>query len=286
VFPAFDRRRQIGTFQKEFSMYRHLLSLVILMILALPAVLTAEAEDPQQIVDRMIAAAGGEAFENLGVLKLEVSQEETRNNGTSTKSSYTLFADTTNLNNLRIEYPGDVVVARSGSTGWSTVKGVADDRPQTPFMARTTLNQAVFPLLLPYSLKMEGVWVQDVREMTIEGREVWVFAIPFAKGFFASPVLTTTWYLVIDREDYSILWLEFVPPEEYRDVSPEGIRYRILKQKELGGAMVSEQLLMVGINVRGMESGHVRVTKIDPSVVPWDVTLFVSPQQLEALEGE
>jgi len=267
-------------------MNRCVLSLVLPMVLAVPAVLTAETPEPQEIVDRVIAAAGGKAFAELGVLKLEVSQEETRNDGTSTKNTYTAFADTKNLVNLRIDYPGDVVVARSGSVGWSMTNGVVDDRRQTPAMARTTLNQTIFPLLLPYSLKMEGVWVQEVREMTIEGREVWVFAIPFAKGFFTSPLLTTTWYLVVDRADYSILWLEFVPPEHYRDVSPEGIRYRILKQKEIDGAKVAEQLLLVGITAQGMESGHVRVTKMDASVIPWDVNLFLNPLQLEALEED
>lgn len=265
-------------------MNRSILNLVLPIILATPALLAAETNDPQEIVDRMIAAAGGEAFAELGVLKLEVSQEETRNDGTSTKSSYTVFADTTDLGNLRIDYPGNVVVARSGSIGWSTADGVLDDRPQTPTMARTTLNQTVFPLLLPYSLKMEGVWVKEVREMTVEGRKVWVFAMPFAKGFFTTPLLTTTWYLVVDQEDFSILWLEFVPPVEYRDVSPEGIRYRILKQKDLDGATVAEQLLLIGINAQGQESGHVRVTKIGASVIPWDTTLFLNPPQLEALE--
>jgi hypothetical protein len=267
-------------------MNRYVVSLLLPLILAVPTILTAETLDPQEIIDRVIAAAGGEAFGKLGVVKLEVSQEETRNDGTSTKSKYTVFVDTTNLGNQRIEYPGNVVVARSGSGGWSTDKGVLDERPQTPKMARMTLNQAIFPLLLPYSLEMEGVWLKEVRELTIEGRKAWVFAIPFAKGFFAAPVLTTTWYLVVDQEDYSILWLEFLPPVEYRDVSPEGIRYRILKQKDLDGATVAEQMLLIGINPQGQESGHVRVTKIGSSVIPWDATLFLNPKQLEALEED
>ena len=48
--------------------------------------------DPKEILEKMIAAAGGEAFSQLGVLRLEVHEEEqTRNDGTqSTKRLYAL----------------------------------------------------------------------------------------------------------------------------------------------------------------------------------------------------
>lgn len=267
-------------------MYRRVLTAVISMFLVSPALLCAETPEPGEILDRVIAAAGGEAFNKLGVLKLEVEQEETRNDGTSATSSYTIYVDTTHLENQRAEYPGEVVVAHHGAGGWSTKGGKLDDRPQTSSMAEKTLNQTVFPLLLPYSLKMEGVWAQEVREATIDGRKVWVLALPFAKGFFSSPVLTTTWIMVVAQDDYSILSYEFVPPVEYQDVSPMGIRYRILKQQELDGAQIVEQLLLIGINAAGMESGANRVTKIKASIQPWDATLFLSPAQLEALEQE
>jgi hypothetical protein len=268
-------------------MNRHLLKVLLPVLLAAPVFAVAETPEPGEIVDRMIAAAGGEAFPKLGVVKLEVNQEETRNDGTSSKSSYTVYVDAENLNNLRIEYPGDIVIGRAGAVGWSTDKGVPDDRPQTPAMARKTLNQTVFPLLMPYSLNMEGVWVKEIRENTIDGREVWVLAIPFAKGFFTSPLMTTTWFVVVDASDYSILWYEFMPPVEYRKVSPVGIRYRILKTTELDSAKVAAQLLLIGINSSGMESGANRVTKIEASVHgSWDPTLFLSPQRIEALEQD
>ncbi len=266
-------------------MNRCVLSFALSMVLVSPAALAAETPEPQEIVDRMIAAAGGDAFAQLGILKLEVSQEEIRNDGTSSQSSYTLYVDTEDLSNLRAEYPGDVVVGRTAATGWSTRKGNLDDRPQTPPMARTTLNQIVFPLLMPHSLKMDGVWVKEIRKTNVEGREVWALGIPFVKGFFSSPVMTTTWFMVVDSNDYSILWYEFMPPVEYRDVSPVGIRYRVLNTTELDGAKVPAQLLLVGTNAAGLESGANRVTKIEASVHgAWDPTLFLSPTQLEALE--
>jgi len=267
-------------------MYRHALKVLLPMLLAVPAIAVAETPEPREIVDRMIAAAGGEAFAKIGVLKLEIEQEETRNDGTGSTSTYTAYVDTAHLENQRIDYPGDVVVAHHGGGGWSTAGGVMDDRRQTSSMAKKTLNQTLFPLLLPYSLKMEGVWVKEAQESTLDGRKVWVLLMPFTKGFFTSPVMTTTWMMVVAQDDYSILVYEFVPPVQYRDVSPVGIRYRILKQQELEGAKLAEQLLLIGINAAGVESGANRVTKIKASTVPWDVALFLSPAHLEALEKE
>ena len=122
-------------------MYRHLPKVLLPVLLAAPVFAVAETPEPGEIVDRMIAAAGGEAFSKLGVIKLEVEHEETRNDGTSSKGSYTLFVDTAHLENQRIEYPGDVVVAHHGAGGWSTAGGVIDDRPQTSSMAEKTLNR-------------------------------------------------------------------------------------------------------------------------------------------------
>lgn len=260
--------------------------LLFALVLAIPPAAFGESPDPKEIVDRMIAAAGGDAFANLGVLELEVHEEQTRNDGTRTTMDYTLMVDTGNLANLRVEYPSGTVVGANATGGWGVENGVQDDRPQTPTMARKTLNQTAFPLLMPYSLKMQGVWVKEVRESTLDGRDVWVLAIPFSKEFFLSPVLTTTWIMVVAQDDYSILAFEFVPPVEFRKVSPVGIRYRILKLQELEGAKIAEQVLSVGISVQGQESGLVRVTKSKASVRHWEPSLFLSPAQLEALEEE
>jgi hypothetical protein len=133
---------------------------------------------------------------------------------------------------------------------------------------------------------MEGVWLKEVREGQVDGRDVWVIAIPFSKGFFVNPVMETTWILVVAKDDYSIQSLEFAPAQAFADVSPVGVRYRILKHKDLGGAAVIEQLLAIGINWQYQESGANRVTKIAAKVRPWDPTLFLSPVQLEALEED
>jgi len=98
--------------------------------------------------------------------------------------------------------------------------------------------------------------------------------------------METTWILVVAKDDYSIQSLEFAPAPAFADVSPVGVRYRILKQKELDGATVIEQVLAIGINSQYQESGANRVTRIVLKVRPWDPTLFLSPAQLEALEED
>ena len=263
--------------------------LLMTLACALCAAIVSAAEVPQpaELVDRMIKALGGEAFENLGVLELQVIEEEIRNDGSTSENLYSAFIDTANLMNLRMELPGEIVVARGGGEGWATTGGTFDDRPQTPGMASRTLNQSLFPLLLPYSLRMEGVWLKEVAETTWDGREAWALLIPFAKGFFVNPVLNTTWRIVVDKEDASILAIDFLPPAEYRDVQPMGVRYRYLKYDELNGARMPTRILAVGINFEGQESGATRVTRISPSVYgPWNPRLFISPVRLEALEGE
>ena len=251
---------------------------IILAALAGPAVTAAETLEPAEIVERMLAAAGGGEFSEIGVLKLEVSDEETRNDGSRTSHEFTLYVDTADLRNVRMELEGGSIVGCSQDGCWAMKDGTLDDRRQTPYMAKTTLNQALFPIMLPFTVRMEGVWASDVKEIMWEGREAWSLAVPFAKGFFVSPVLTTTWSLVVARDDYSLLAASFVPPVEYRKVEMKGIRYRVLKTEDLEDVKIPTQILSIGINVDGYESGHVRVTKIKPSVHgPSDPTLFRSP---------
>lgn len=268
-------------------MLKSVLSLALTLATVTFSVAAEEEIEADEIVDRVIAAAGGEAFVEIGVLKLEVSQEEIRNDGTSTKTNFTAFVDTANLENQRLEYPGELVIAHHGGGGWSTTAGVMDDRPQTSLRAERSLNQTLFPILLPHSLQMEGVRANEYREATLNDRAVWAVALPVAKDFFNSPILNTSWLMVVDQEDASLLSIEFFPPPQYRDISPVGMRWRVLKYQEIAGAMIPEDLLAVGINARGEESGHSRVVRIKASVHgSWDPTLFLSPAQLEALEKD
>ncbi len=104
-------------------MFYRVMSLLLFLTFAATAAVADEMQDPKEIVDRMIAAAGGEAFAKLGVLELEVTEDEIHNDGTQSGKSYTLLVDTSNLDNMRMELPGKVVVA--DQQGWRVV----DRRP-------------------------------------------------------------------------------------------------------------------------------------------------------------
>lgn len=264
--------------------------LIIMMSLAAvtPSFATAaEMPDPGELVDKAIAAVGGEGLDRLQVLRLAVSEEKTQNDGTASDNDYVAYVDMSDLKSMRQELAGGIVLGRTGDDAWATERGVFDERPQTPYMARGTLNQALFPILLPYSLKMDGVWVKEVGEIEWEGRPAWTLLIPFAKGFFVSPVLTTTWRVVVDKEDFSILGVDFLPPLELRNVQFMGVRYRILKYEDVEDVRIPSQVLAVGINLEGYESGATRITRIAPTAYgPWEAGLFVNPRRLEALEGE
>jgi len=268
-------------------MSRRYLFLLLFLTLAVPAVGGAATPTPDEIVDRMIAAVGGDAFADLGVVELEISEEETQNDGTQLNRFYPAYVDAGTLKNFRLELPGNVVLGRFGDAAWATRDGVPDERPQTPRMVTGTLNQRLFPLLLPFSLKMEGVRVSKVEETTWEGRDAWLLFLPIPKDFFSSPVLNTTWEIIVAKDDASILAIEFVPSPEYRKVQMEGIRYRILKYDDLQGAKVGSWFLLNGISVNRQESGHVRVTKVKWSVRgPWEPALFMNPKELEAFDED
>lgn len=264
--------------------------LFVTLVFALSAGLAGAAElpEPGELVQKVIAAAGGEAFSKIGVLKLEVAAEQILHEGGTKLQTFTAYADTTSkLSNLRMELPGDVVVARTGAAGWSTAGGVLDERPQTASMAYRTLNQSLFTLLLPFSLEMDGVWAKEVVETTWEGREAWALLLPFTKGFFVSPVLETIWRVVIDKDTYAILAVDFMPPVHYREVEQVGVRYGILAHHEIAGAKIAAHILAVGLSLESQETGDYRVTKVESSAWDgWAPGLFLNPQQLEALEAE
>ena len=266
---------------------RYLLILLSIAALVPGTVIAGQLPEPGEIVDKAIAAVGGDGLAKLEVLRLVVSEEKTQHDGKASSNDYTAYVDMSDLKSMRLEMAGGIVLGRTGDDAWATEMGVYDERPQTPYMANGTLNQTLFPILLPYSLRMEGVWVKEVGEIEWEGRPAWTLLIPFAKGFFTSPVLTTNWRIAVDKETFEILSVGFLPPPDLRDVQFMGVRYRILKYDDIEGARIPSQVLAIGINLEGIESGANRITKIKPTAYgPWEAGLFVNPLRLEALEGE
>ena len=152
-------------------------------------------------------------------------------------------------------------------------------------MAYRTLNQSLFTLLLPFSLEMDGVWTKEVIEVAWEDRTAWALLLPFTKGFFVSPVLETTWRIVVDKETSLILAFDFMPPVEFRHVESTGVLYGTLAYNEIEGAKIPSSVIAIGLSLDEQEIGTYRTTKIDSSVYDsWDPTLFINPKRLEAIE--
>lgn len=262
-------------------------TLIVLASLLVPALSPAGPPDAAALLDGMLQAAGGlQAFRDLGVIEIALTEEETTADGTQHKKQSTAYVDAATLGSMRLELPGDVVVARKGVNGWSTRAGVPDDRPQGSRMAVGTLNQRLFPLLLPFTSTMEGVRLGAVNETSFEGEPAWRVAVSFHEYFFITPSMATTWYFHIRKDDGALLAAEFLPPPGVRDVRSEGIRYRVLKQAPIGsGVQLPVQVLLDGIDPGGSPTGHVRVTKMQVTVRgPYDPKLFLHPLEVQVLE--
>ena len=262
-------------------------ALIVLAVLMVPAASPAAPPEAAALLEGMLQAAGGlQAFRDLGVIEIALTDEETKTDGTQRSQQATAYLDARTLSSLRLDLPGDIVVARHGAKGWATRAGVPDDRPQAPRMAVGTLNQRLFPLLLPFTATMDGVRFGAVNETSFEGQPAWRVAVTFPDDFFIAPSMATTWYLHIHKNDGSLLGAEFLPPPSVREVSSEGIRYRVLKQATIGsGAQLPVQVLLDGIDLNGSPTGHVRVTKMQVTVRgPYEPTLFLHPLELKALE--
>ncbi len=245
----------------------------------------APITDPSALVDRMLAAAGEDAFRALGVLQAEVSEEETTSGGDTSSRRYTAYLHTANMDNLRIELGNSVVLACYRGDGWATTDGQLDTRPQAPRLAAASLRQRLFPLFLPFSLRMDGVVLGEAAAGTFEGEEVYQLAVTFEEMFFASPVMAGTWHLVVRRSDLGLMSAEFLPPPDLRRAETEGVRYRALRHADVDGVRLSAEVLLDGIDLRRAPTGHVRLAKLETKVRgPFEPALFMHPEELERLE--
>jgi hypothetical protein len=230
------------------------------MLLGSQVAVAADAPTPAAVVEQMLESAGGsDAFTRLGVLEFAIDQEETLSDGERISTHFVAYT--------------------IGS-------GELDTRPQTPRMAVGTIHQKLFPLLLPFSIAMGGVHVNKVVPSTFEDQPVWLLTVVFDRNFFVSPSMNTEWLLTVRRSDHTVVAAEFLPPVEFRKVTTEGVRYRYLQHATIDGVRLPTQVLLDGIDFDRVENGHVRVTKIKPSVRgPFEAELFVDPRRLELLEG-
>jgi hypothetical protein len=260
------------------------LCLVLLLAVSAPA---AQTPAPQAVLDGMLEAAGGaDAFHQLGLLKLQYTNEETTRDGTPSKVSFTGFASTIDLQSLRVEMPGDIVVVKNGEGGWATMKGKVDTRPQTPTMARTTTHFHLLPLMFPFSLTMDGLQLSDVEPGTFEGEPVWRMTLTFPSRFFNNPVMDVPWTVYASKKDGSFVAAEYVPPSDYAKIAVEGMRFRYTKLQTVNGVRLPSQALLEALDIHGVPSAHVSIVNLEVSSEAWDSTIFIDPDTLESMDDE
>lgn len=256
-------------------------------LFALTGLVSAETPTANTIIERAISAAELEStIAEHDMIRAAIRLEETTSDGSATNRDMTALIHGAHLENIRVELSGGITLVLHDSTAWAMMRGELDTRVQTPRMAAGTIRQTLFPLLLPYSLRMEGIRIGVVTEGSFDGTPVWVVEIEFDPDFFAAPTMITPWNIYISRADNLVLGADFRPPKEFLAVRDEGIRYRYLKRQNVDGLSLAAQVLLDGTDLNGMENGHVRVTKITSTTVgPLDLKLFVHPDKLERLDA-
>lgn len=266
---------------------RLIIPLLVAGLMALPGLGSAETLAAETVVDRAISAAETKStLKQHDMLRLAIHEDETASDGTTRAKDLTAIVHGGRLENIRLELGQNISLALNNNTGWATIQGQVDTRPQTPRMAAGNIRQTIFPLLLPFSLRMDGVQLGMVTEGSFDGTPAWVIEVSFRPDFFTAPSMLTTWKVFVSRADNSVLGAEFLPPDEYRAVTDEGIRYRILKRQNVDGLNLPAQILLDGIDLTGVENGHVRVTKITAQTVgPLDLGLFINPEDAARLDA-
>lgn len=266
---------------------RSIIPLLAAVLMALPGLGSAETLAAETVIERAISAVEtNSTLAQHDMLRLAIHQEETASDGSSTAKDVTAIIHGGRLENVRFELGQNISLVLNNNTGWAMIQGQIDTRPQTPRMAAGNIRQTIFPLMLPYSLRMNGVLLGLVTEGSFDGTPAWVIDVNFSPDFFTAPSMLTTWKIFVSRADNSVLGAEFLPPDEYRAVTDEGIRYRILKRQNVDGLNLPAQILLDGIDLSGAENGHVRVTKITAQTVgPLDLGLFINPEDAARLDA-
>lgn len=266
----------------------HCALLVIAGLVAFSGIASAQTPSADALVKMAVEAAESDStMSDHNMIRIAIHQEETLSDGTTKATATTAIIHGGGLENTRLVLNQGVTLGLSGNSGWAMIGGEQDTRPQTPRMAAGTIRQALFPLLMPFSLKMQGAVLGAVSPASFDGTPAWRVDVNFDTNFFAAPAMVTTWSVFISREDHLVLGAEYLPIEEFLAVIDEGIRYRYLKRQDVDGINLAAQVLLDGIDINGAENGHVRVTKLAAETIgPLDLSLFISPDKAAKMEAE
>lgn len=270
---------------------RRLLSLFCVLSLCVTAAVAAADSKPStsdtaksQLLSTVLDHAGAAKASKInGVLRLDVTSEETTSDGVPHDNKFTAWVNPANFRQRRLQLNQKVVIGFDGQAAWAMIDGKPDTRPQTGLQGAGTLNRLLFPLLMPFSLNEAGVHVGSPSKAKWEKEPALRASLIFPPNFFYSPVMDTNWELFVNPSTHRIQGAQFTASYQYSKVGAEGMRYYVLTWTTLDGLALPAKLLAVGIDQEGHESGHVKRINITWKKVSGDASLFLSPDALAAI---
>ncbi len=258
--------------------------LILTGALAVPVQAATDASH-QALLKKMIAAATVKPVKRGGpVVQLKVREEETTSDGVVHKRAFTAWINPASILQRRLQLNPSVIIGFDGRYGWATIRGKEDKRPQTPTMAAGTLNNKLFAELLPFSLQEPGVTIISVSRTKWRKKPVLKLQVEVPRNFFTSPIMNTTWSVLVDPKTYHVIVAQFLPPKKYLAIAAEGMRYEFLKHTVAAGLRLPTYVVIIALQgERGTEGGHTAVDHITVTTQPYDPSLFLSPKELERI---
>ncbi len=258
---------------------------VILVLLSL-CQFGAAATPSADLIEKISTASGGlEAFQALGVIRMEITEKDTGADGAGQTSKYTVILDTS-FDNIRLEMEnGQIIIVSNRDSGWALVKGTLDDRRQTSHMAPKVIRKKIMPWLFPFTLNLTGVYFPAQPSVeTFDGKAALAATFTVPGSFFDTPAVNTTWTTHLTKDDSRLLAAEFLPAEGYNEA---GMRYRLKTTTELKGVQLPSLIEVTGIDAVGKETQSKRIITIKTFIVGEpSPALFLHPQQLKAFEED
>jgi len=246
----------------------------------------AAATPSADLIKKITTASGGtEAFQALGVIRMEITEKDTLQDGTSQSSSFTATVDTS-FNNIRLEMEnGQIIIVSNGDTGWALVQGKLDERRQTAHMAPKVVRKKIMPWLLPFSLNLNGVYFPEKPSAaTFDGKAALTAAFTVPGTFFDTPAVNTTWTAHLTKGNNRLLAAGFLPAEGYNEA---GMLFRIKTTAEINGVQFPSFIEVNRLDATGKKTPGKRTITIKSSIVDEpSPALFLHPERLRAIEED
>lgn len=241
----------------------------------------AQAPPAKKIIQQACEAAGGVgAFNALGALQVEVRSQEVTADGHTSSTARRITFQAPGPIPARLEMAGGSVLAGDdGSGGWALIGKRPDTRTATVYMVQRSIQTALFPILLPFSLNWNGVNVSHVAAATVDGRPVWELTLTFPLSFFDNPQIGTTWKIDVDQHSFAVLRAESPYVDLGKGITSDGMRFSWTKRTQVRGVSLPVEQTINGIDLYGHENAHNRMDAISygtPGVKNVE-TLYANP---------